>query len=93
MLVAVCQVELHLPASGSLKEKRVVIQSLKQRIQNKFNFSVAEVEANDKWQRAVLGLAMVANERRILDQAVTKVFELIESDGRAFVIDKTYEIY
>ncbi|MDQ7052713.1 MAG: DUF503 domain-containing protein [candidate division KSB1 bacterium] len=93
MLVAVCQIELYLPGSSSLKEKRLVLQSLKTRIRQKFNVSVAEVDGADKWQTAVLGLSMVANERKLLDQAFSKVLSLIESDGRSHVIRHTFEIY
>lgn len=93
MLVAVCQVELFLPESGSLKQKRLILQSLKTRLRQKFNCSVAEVEANEKWQRAVLGVSMVANERRYLDQAYNGVLGFIESDGRALVVNSFIEIY
>ena len=93
MLVAVCQIELYLPGTGSLKEKRLVLQSLKTRIRQKFNVSVAEVDGAEKWQRAVIGLSMVANERKILDQAFSRVLQLIESDGRSQIIDHTFEIY
>ena len=93
MLVAVCQIELYLPGSSSLKEKRLVLQSLKTRIRKKFNVSVAEVDRADKWQTAVLGLSMVANERKLLDQAFSRVLSLIESDGRSHVIGHTFEIY
>lgn len=93
MLVAVCQIELYLPGSGSLKEKRLILQSLKTRIRQKFNVSIAEVDGVEKWQKAVLGLSMVANERKLLDQAFSRVLQLIESDGRSQILNHTFEIY
>lgn len=93
MLVAVCQLELFLPESASLKQKRFVLQSLKTRIRQKFNYSVAEVDANDKWQKAVLGLSMIANERKILEQAYEKVLDLVESDGKAVLVNTLFEVY
>ncbi|HEC82890.1 MAG TPA: DUF503 domain-containing protein, partial [Firmicutes bacterium] len=52
MVVCTCLVSLHIPDSGSLKAKRLVIRRLKDRIRNKFNVSVAEVDDFDLWQRA-----------------------------------------
>ena len=77
MVVGLCTIELHLPGSQSLKAKRQVLLSLKDRLREKFNVSVAEVAEQDRWQKAVLGIACVANENahanRILDQVVNLV--------------------
>jgi uncharacterized protein YlxP (DUF503 family) len=74
MIVGLCTVELYLPESHSLKAKRQVLLSVKDRIREKFNVSVAEVGDQDLWQRAVLGMACVANEgayvNKVLDQAI-----------------------
>jgi uncharacterized protein YlxP (DUF503 family) len=93
MLVAFCQLELIIPGSGSLKEKRFVLSSLKTRIRNKFNVSVAEVEDNDKWQKATLGISMVANERKFLDQVFSHIFNLIEEQGQVEIIQRQLEIF
>ncbi len=93
MLVAVCQIELYLPESGSLKEKRFIVQSLKTKIRQKFNVSVAEVDGHDKWQKAIIGLSMVANERKILDQIFSRVLQLIERDGRSMILDHHFDVY
>ena len=77
MIVGRCTVELLIPESHSLKEKRQVLQSLKTRLRDKFNVSVAEVGEQDLWQKAILGLACVANEsahvNQVLDQAVNLI--------------------
>ena len=77
MIVGLCTVELYLPDGHSLKAKRQVLLSLKDRLRDKFNVSVAEVGEQDLWQKAVLGIACVANEggyvNQVLDQAVNLV--------------------
>ena len=62
MTVGLCTVELYLPDGHSLKAKRQVLSSLKARLRDKFNVSVAEVGDLDLWQKAVLAIACVANE-------------------------------
>ncbi len=93
MLVGVCQIELFVPESGSLKSKRAVLNSLKTRIRNKFNVSVAEVDNNDKWQRISLGISMISNERKFFDKICGEIFKLIEVDGRAEILNHVLEIY
>jgi uncharacterized protein YlxP (DUF503 family) len=93
MVVGIFQVELLIPESGSLKSKRFVIKSLKTRLRNKFNISVAEVDENDKWQRAVLGMAMVSNDRKIIDGVFNQIMNLITSDVRVELIDHFIDIY
>ena len=89
MIVGLCTVELYLPHGHSLKAKRQVLLSLKDRLRGKFNLSVAEVGEQDLWQKAILGLACVSNEgahaNRVLDQALNLIrsvptIELIRSD-------------
>jgi uncharacterized protein YlxP (DUF503 family) len=93
MFVGVGQVELYIPESGSLKSKRFVLKSIKTRIRNKFNVSVAEIENNDKWQRSSLGIAVVSNDRKIVDSTLNQVINFIESDFRVEVIDRSIEIF
>jgi uncharacterized protein YlxP (DUF503 family) len=92
MLVGVCQIDLFVPDSGSLKSKRFVLTSLKTRIRNKFNVSVSEVDGNDKWQRVTLAVSMVANERRVIDQTMSQILNLISQDGRCEILDHMLEI-
>lgn len=92
MIVGLLTLDLHFPVADSLKSKRHVLKSLKDKIRNRFNVSVAEVDANDLWQRSVLGIAYVANETRIIN----KVFEEIKGFvlGMPFVelINSTMEM-
>lgn len=93
MLVGVCQIELFLPDSGSLKSKRFVVSSIKTRIRNKFNVSVSEVENNDKWQRITLGISMISNERKYIDMTMSEILKLIDGDGRMEIINHLTEVF
>jgi len=66
-------VSLHLPAVGSLKEKRMVLRSLKDRLRDHFNVSVAEVEHQDLWQRTTLGIVGIASARVPLEQTFAAI--------------------
>ena len=63
MTVGILQVEVHLPTAHSLKEKRSVLNSLKDQLRGRFNISVAEVEANELWQRATIGISTLSSSR------------------------------
>lgn len=87
MVVGTCTISLHIPESGSLKSKRWVLRRIKDRVRNKFNVSIAEIDDFDLWQRATLGVAVVSKDGRFASQVISKVIDLIESDGNAHVID------
>ena len=91
MVVLVSEVELFLPEAPSLKQKRSVLTSLKERLHNRFNVSVAEVDHNDLWQRSTLAVAVVSNAGEHADQVIDKVVRFIESDGREQLIDLSVE--
>ena len=77
MIVGVCTVELFIPEGHSLKGKRQVLQSLKNRLREKFNLSVAEVGEHDLWQKSILGLACVANESVHVNQVFEQALNVI----------------
>ncbi len=87
MYLGTLRIVLHIPQSRSLKSKRHVIKAIKDRLKNKFNVSVAEVDDNDLWQRATLGVAIVANEGQFLDQVLSQVESLIASNPEVNIID------
>jgi uncharacterized protein YlxP (DUF503 family) len=87
LVVGTCTVSLHIPGSGSLKSKRFVLKSLKDRIRHKFNVSVAEVDHFDLWQRATIAVAVVSRDGKFADQVISNVLNLIESDTKIDVID------
>ena len=87
------QLEIYIPSALSLKEKRFVLKSIKDRIRNKFNVSIAELSENDKWQRSLLGIAMVSNDSQLIESSFNKILNLIDNDGRVEVIDRLIEYY
>ena len=93
MVVGVEQIELYIPESGSLKSKRFVLKSIKTKIQNKFNVSVAEIDYNDKWQRATLGVAIVSNDQKIVASTLHQILSFVETDVRVEVLDHKIEIF
>ncbi len=90
MTVGSCRVELRIPGSDSLKAKRRVVKSLKERVQNRFHVAIAEVDRLDDWQRSTLGVACVSNDSRLADATLSKVVSWIETSGDVLVVD--YEI-
>jgi uncharacterized protein YlxP (DUF503 family) len=79
MIVGLCTIELYLPESDSLKAKRQVLLSVKDRLRDKFNVSVAEVGDQDLWQKSVLGMACVANEGAYVNQVLDQAVNLLRS--------------
>ncbi len=82
MIVGVLTVELHLHGLTSLKQKRSIIKSLLGRMRNKFNISAAEVYRQDNKQLAVIGISIVSNETRYINQQFDKMINFMERDGR-----------
>lgn len=92
MIVGLCTVELFLPESQSLKDKRQVLLSLKDRLREKFNLSVAEVDGQDLWQKAVLGLACVANEGRYVNRLLDQALNLIRAVPAVEIVQSRIEL-
>lgn len=79
MSVALCRLTLRLPANGSLKGKRQVVKSIQQRLHNRFNVSVAEVDHQDTWQLAGMEICAVANNAAHASEVVRKAVEYIQA--------------
>jgi hypothetical protein len=85
VILGAALVELRVNGSQSLKEKRGVVQSIKRRVRNKFNLSIAEVGGQETWQRAVLGLAAAGSSERVVRGELERALEFIEGLGLAEV--------
>jgi uncharacterized protein YlxP (DUF503 family) len=85
--------ELHLPGCASLKEKRQVVKSLKDRLHRQFNLSVAETGHQDVLQRAELAACVVSGERRHADSVLGAADQLVEDEARARIIDSSTIFY
>ncbi len=77
----------------SLKEKRRVVKSVIMRVRNQFNSAVAEVGAQDIYQRAEIGFALVGNDRQVINAKIDKLFNFADSLGVAEIIDTEMEIF
>jgi uncharacterized protein YlxP (DUF503 family) len=77
MNVGVCKVHLRLPENMSLKGKRQVLKSITNRVRNKFNIAVAEVDDNEMWQLATIGVCCISNNRRYNNQVLSRVVNFI----------------
>jgi uncharacterized protein YlxP (DUF503 family) len=78
MVVGVCRVTLMVSESHSLKEKRMVLRRIKDRVANKFNCAIAEVGDQDNWQSVELGFAVVSNELGFTQSMVQKILAFID---------------
>jgi uncharacterized protein YlxP (DUF503 family) len=92
MFVAVAKITLSIPEAGSLKSKRHVLHKVLDKVRTRFNVSIAEVEDNDLWQKATLGVATVANEHAFAQECLDKVLKFIEDLYVAPVISSSTEI-
>lgn len=94
MIVGILRLTLHLPAPGSLKSKRHLIRSAIERVKAKFNVSIAEVAENDLWQRSVIGVAAVGNDRAFVGEVLGRVGDFVASmhGGQILVTARDVEI-
>jgi uncharacterized protein YlxP (DUF503 family) len=91
MIVGAALVEIRVHGSRSLKEKRGVVQSIKQRVRNRFNLAVAEVGGQETWQRSVLGLSAVGAEMGSVKSVLERAIEHIEGLHLAEVMNSDLE--
>ena len=92
MVVGVCELELHIPGCRSLKEKRLVLRSLKDRLRNRFNVAVSESQWHDQYQRAGLCVVTVSNDAAVVHATLSKVQNLAEKDRHAQLTDVHVEL-
>jgi len=78
VVVGVLRLELLLHDNHSLKGKRSVLRTIKSRVQNKFNVSIAECDDHDVWQRALLGVSQVGTDEGHVDRCLREVVHFIE---------------
>lgn len=93
MFVGVLTLDLHLPEVESLKGKRMIINSLLDRIRARFNVSAAQIDDHDLWQSATLAVAVVSNDRRTVDSVLNHVRDLAESESRCDVAGCRCDIF
>jgi len=92
VLVGLLQIELGIAGNRSLKGKRRVLNSVKERVRSQFNVSIAEVELNDVWDAALLAVSCVANEAQLIHQTLSKVVASVERVRDITLVDYAIEI-
>ena len=92
MTIGVLQLEIGIGDAMSLKDKRRVVKSLKDRIAHGHNVSIAEVGALDEHRRAIIGIAMVANDARYVEGALSKIVDFVSRIPAADLMDYQIEL-
>lgn len=92
-VVGIARWVFHIPGSQSLKMKRSVVRSLKERLQSRFKVSVAETDHQDRWQSAELCVAFVTSDRALAESLLSRIEEHVESDPRARVVERETVFY
>ena len=93
MIIGSCKIYLEAEWVFSLKDKRMIVKSLVEKIRHKFNVSVAEVENNDIHKSIVIGIACVTNETSHADSIINNVINFIENNTDAVIVDVIMEIF
>ena len=78
MPIGLLTLEIYLPDARSLKDKRQVLRSLKDRLRSRFNVAVAELDHQDVWQRALVGVVSLSNDAQHLEKSLREVFDASE---------------
>jgi len=92
MPVGLLTLELHIPDAQSLKDKRQVLRSLKDKLRRDFNVAVAELENHDTWQRSVVGIVTISNEEKHVREMLQKVLDEADRILGSFLINQAVEI-
>ena len=93
MNTGVCRIKLHIPRNQSLKQKRRVIKSITARLRNQYNISISEVDDQDLWQIATLGISCVSNNSNLIDETLTKVVNyIVQNYPELEIIERDVEI-
>jgi uncharacterized protein YlxP (DUF503 family) len=93
MPIGCLTLEIHLPESRSLKDKRQVLRSLKDRLRHRFNVSVAELDGQDSWQRATVGVVAISADAAYLEGALRAVLEESENLLGRGLVDYDTELF
>ena len=92
MIVAVARLILIIHDNNSLKGKRKVVRSLIEKVRHRFDAAIAEVEDQDKWQKAQLGVALVGNDAKLLESRLSQIMQFVENQHLAEIVDSQVEL-
>jgi uncharacterized protein YlxP (DUF503 family) len=85
MIVGVLTAQMHLHGINSLKEKRSIVKSLLGRLKSRFNISISEVDHQDEKTSAVVGIALISNDTRFINQQFDSIIDFMRRDGRFYL--------
>jgi uncharacterized protein YlxP (DUF503 family) len=91
MIIGLLRLEFFLPYAHSLKDKRMFLKGLKDRLRNRFNVAVAELDFHDKWQRAAVGIVTINRQRAFVEQILDNVLRDIEATAEAEIVGRRVE--
>jgi hypothetical protein len=92
MFIGVSQLDLRIPASGSLKAKRHIVKGLTGGLRAKFNVAVAEVDHQDLWQRATLGVSCISESAFHAEKMLREIEKFVSRDDRVEILDAFRDI-
>ena len=93
MFIGVGRIELRIPASGSLKSKRHVVKALTGGLRAKFNVAVAEVDHQDLWQRASLGVTCISESSFHAQKMLREIERFVERDSRIEMLNTSVDVW
>lgn len=92
MTIGILKITLFIHNSNSLKEKRMVMQSLKTKLRNNFNIAVTQIDDEDKWQKSYLVVAGVEKDNQAVNSILSRVINYIEGFSQVNLIDYAIEL-
>jgi uncharacterized protein YlxP (DUF503 family) len=92
MIIVAARITLMIPENASLKGKRRVVKSLVEKVRHKFDAAIAEVGDNDLWQKAKIGVALVGNDRQLLEARLQQIMKFMENQHLAEIVDSQVEL-
>ena len=92
MIIGILQLELRFAQSHSLKEKRMTLKSIKDRLRREFNIAVAEIEDQDRWQSARLGISSIGSDKRYVNGLLSRVEQWAQRQRDAELVSSQMEL-
>lgn len=93
MRIGILKIEFFLHETHSLKQKRFIIQQLKDKLRKRFNISIIEADYQDKWQRSVIAIACISEDSRLINSTFDKIIDYIEQNKSGFeILNDEFEI-
>lgn len=92
-IIGSCNFDMYLPGCQSLKEKRMVLSSIKQKLRKDFNIAISELDYNDYWQRTLIGIATISNSQTAINEIFDRILSHLENNPSIEVINQERNFY